>query len=437
MLLDSLRLLFQLYYRPTAAMSGLIDEGRWLFGLAAVVLVALTFQFAAARDAYRVHQEVVPFERPGAGGGEEDPDPSPEPSPGRAAGRAAAAALAASPFSLFRTVLGLALLYVPGTILVAAMLERIGSFGVALRRDYVPLLTCASTAWAAAYLPAALVVAIATPSALGPAGVSLFLLAGTLYFAFLMVCAVRTVFGMGVGKSVVTVSVSWVSLLLSGFLYILASPFFLILLFFLLRGQFGDIGSSFRQRQSFRRSLEAATVNPRDAGAHYQLGLIYQQRRQYSEAIARFKQAVEIDPREVDAHFQLGRIAREQGRLQEAIDHFNAVVVEDDRHAQSEVWREIGATYADAGMYDEAREALERYVERRPYDPEGLYYLGDTYAKRGDDARAREMFERCVEAARTTHDYRRSQAGRWRALAEDRLREQGSGVGGHGSGSGQ
>jgi len=80
----------------------------------------------------------------------------------------------------------------------------------------------------------------------------------------------------------------------------------------MFRGDIGDIGFSLRQRQGFRRSMEAATINPRDASAHYQLGLIYQYRRQYAEAISRFQRAIEIDSDETDAHFQLGRIAREQ-----------------------------------------------------------------------------------------------------------------------------
>jgi tetratricopeptide (TPR) repeat protein len=423
MLLDNIRLLLKLYYRPLAAMSGIIDEGKWFFGLAVAILVSMLFQFAVARDAYREYEAArveapsAEYDRAGEYGEGEDPAFEGEP-----AGRAARWSRSFSPLSGLTTLLALALFYVPGTILAAVLFERLGSFGVALQRDYVPLVTCTLMSWTAAYLPIALAGLALAPWGLGPVGVLLLWLIGTAYFAGLMVCAVRTVFGISFGKAVATISVSWVSLFLSAFLFVLASPFFLILLYFLFRGQFGDIGSSFRQRQGFRRSLEAATVNPRDAEAHYQLGLIYQQRRQYGEAIARFNRAIEIDAREVDAHFQLGRIARDQGRLQEAINHFNAVVVEDDKHSQHEIWREIGATYADASMYEDARTALEKYIERRPYDPEGLYYLGETYTKLGNGP-AREMFERCIEAARTTPYYRQGQAGKWRRLAEERLKE--------------
>jgi tetratricopeptide (TPR) repeat protein len=189
----------------------------------------------------------------------------------------------------------------------------------------------------------------------------------------------------------------------------------------MFRGDIGDIGFSFRQRQSFRRSMEAATINPRDASAHYQLGLIFQCRRQYTEAIARFNQAIQIDPDETDAHYQLGRIARVQNRLQEAIDYFGVVLALDDKHSHSEVWREVGATYLAAGMFNEAREALETFVERRAYDPEGLFHYGKTLEQLGEQQQAREVFARCMEAVKTMPHYRYGDHHKWQKLAKERL----------------
>src|SRR4030095_8515422 len=100
----------------------------------------------------------------------------------------------------------------------------------------------------------------------------------------------------------------------------------------------GDIVSSQRAREDFKRNLETATLNPADASAHYNLGLIYQQRGQREEAKASFLRAVEIDSEETDAHYQLGRIAREEGRLSEAINHFDAAVSRNAEHSQNEVW---------------------------------------------------------------------------------------------------
>jgi len=173
-----------------------------------------------------------------------------------------------------------------------------------------------------------------------------------------------------------------------------------------------------------RRHLEASTLNPRDYDAHYQLGLIYQQRRNYPEAIARFEKAVEIEPREeADAHYQLGRIAREQKRHEDARKYFAAAVALDDKHCSSEVWRDLGATDFELGRLDVALAELEKYIDRRGYDAEGLYWLGMTLKKLGRAGDAREMFERSVEAARTAPSHRRRHTGRWGSLSQTELRK--------------
>jgi tetratricopeptide (TPR) repeat protein len=244
-----------------------------------------------------------------------------------------------------------------------------------------------------------------------------------------MIIALRIIYGARLIESAGAVSVSWLSapvemiFVASRMLWLLASPCIFYLIYSSLRSGAGDIDSAFRSRQGFRRSLEAATINPRDAEAHYQLGLIYQYRRQHTEAINRFKKAIEIDQSETDAHFQLGRIARQQSRLQEAIEHFNTVVSQDDNHAHSEIWREIGATYADAAMFDEARSALDTYLERRPYDPEGLYLMAQTLNRLEQREQAREMLERCLESVRTMPFYRRGAVRKWGRLAQKQLRE--------------
>jgi tetratricopeptide (TPR) repeat protein len=197
----------------------------------------------------------------------------------------------------------------------------------------------------------------------------------------------------------------------------LASPFFLFFIFYYLRGELGSLGDGLRSRQSFRRNLEAAAVNPHDGEVQYQLGLIYQQRRQLSEAIRRFQNAVAIDPSHTDAHFQLGRIAREQGRLKDALGFFQAVVNQDERHNQSEILRELGALYVEARQFEDARHELAEYVERRPYDAEGLFHYGQALEGLGQMKEAREAYERSSEAANLAPSYLRRVAGRWGRLA--------------------
>jgi tetratricopeptide (TPR) repeat protein len=214
---------------------------------------------------------------------------------------------------------------------------------------------------------------------------------------------------------------AWGAMLLEPYLMFAASPFVLFWGWQFLSRDIGDVPFSFGARQSFKRHLEAATVNPRDAEAHYQLGLIHQQRGQDDKALERFLKAVEIDPAEVDAHYQLGRIARRQGRHPDAIAHFERVVARAPAHARHEVWREIGGTYLEFGEAAHARWALERYVEQRPHDPEGLYQLAVALRNVGEGEAARQALVRCVEAADTAPRYRRHEVRRWRKLAASEL----------------
>jgi tetratricopeptide (TPR) repeat protein len=252
-----------------------------------------------------------------------------------------------------------------------------------------------------------------------------------LYFGVLIFFAVRTVFGAGNGAAAGVVSLSWIPMAAAAFLWEparflmrwIASPFFIFFAWYFLAGEFSSLGAGMRNRQHFRRMLDAAAVNPHDGEAQYQLGLIYQQRRNYTDAIEHFQASVKIDPNETDAHFQLGRIARQQGRIADALASFESVLAQDPKHNLSEILRETGAACLEAGRSEDGLRYLEVYVERRPYDPEGLYYFGQALEAAKRPAEAREAYARAVEAARTAPRFRRPFTARWSRLAQKQERK--------------
>jgi tetratricopeptide (TPR) repeat protein len=362
-------------------------------------------------------------------------------------------------WSSVESVLFISIAFVPVVILVANLLERRGSFGVALRQEYAPVASAVFYARAAAGLAALPLALLARASGFEaqvmgqtrqmvdemqrqmPAGspplVGSFQLAESFAFTLILplfvlwlLAAVResfrltwaraavTILAAGVVMIPVSVALGWL------FTWVLASPFLLLLLFFLMRGYIGEVMRGQRARASFRQNLEAATLNPADASAHYQLGLLHAQRGEYDAARERFLRAVEIDPEETDAHYQLGRIARAQGRLPEAIQHFGEVVRRDEAHAQHEIWREVGATYLAAGQFADARDALQRFLDRRPSDPEGLYLMGRAAFGLGQLREAREWMTACVEAVRTAPAYKYRADKRWLNEAQQFLRTQ-------------
>ena len=378
MLIDHIKLLLRVYWQPAAAMSAILDQGSLLFASVAVIAVSLIYRFSVT-------------------------------------------------VSFYMPLLVLAVAYVPGVLLLSGLLARLGGgLGSVFQRDYAPLLTSTAMVWAAANLPLALVGwMLPLPVFLILSGVA------QLYFLVLMFFVVRTVFGTENRIAIAVVSLSWIPVVAASFLWgplrfllgWLASPFFLFFAYYYLGSEISGLGAGLRSRQNFHRMLNAAALNPHDGEAQYQLGLIYQQRRQYTEAIQRYRNAVAIDPGETDAHFQLGRIAREQGRLKDALAEFQAVVDQDDKHSQSEILRELGAVYLAARQYQDAQRFLAEYLERRPYDPEGLYYLGQALEGLGRAGEAREAYARTADAVRTAPRFRRRFIAKWSRLAQRQIRK--------------
>src|SRR6185503_12109467 len=126
-----------------------------------------------------------------------------------------------------------------------------------------------------------------------------------------------------------------------------------------------------------------------------------------------FERAIQIDEEEIDAHYQLGRIARTQKRFADAIKNFEQVVARDRTHSQHEIWREVGATYIAAEQYEDARNALEQFLEQRPSDPEALYLMGRAHAGLGHNREATSSMQACIEAVKTAPAYKYRADKRW------------------------
>ena len=231
--------------------------------------------------------------------------------------------------------------------------------------------------------------------------------------------AVKETFRMSAGKAFIVSVVSGMAAFFIGpiafalFSSVLGSPFLLIMLFLLMRGFFSDIMGSHRAKAAFKQNLESATLNPADASAHYNLGLIHQNRGELDQARERFERALQIDAEEVDASYQLGRIARQQKRYPEAIQNFEQVVMRNPAHSQYEVWREVAATYIAAGQFEDARTALDQFLEHRPSDPEGLYLMGRAHAGLGHKREATSLMQACIEAVKTAPAYKYRTSKRW------------------------
>jgi tetratricopeptide (TPR) repeat protein len=416
--------LLLLYVRPITAASRILDQGRLWFGIVAALAVCVLLHWpeagvmaSALRPPHLQQAEAVAGAQPSA-----------TPESVSPAIRAVQQWIGYEPGSYFAPLWATAIFLVPAIVFARAV-SGFGSFPVLMRSDYVTLLLGALMSFAAAYLPLAIVVAIT--GARGPwLHQPVLYYASAAYFVVLLAFSFRTTLGTGFAPAAGLAALGWVVGAGGVFLgdaagpsrYMLMSPFLLYYGYAMFATDVRSLGDGLRSRQNLRRQLELSTTNPRDADAHYQLGLIYQQRRQYAEAAARFQRAIEIDPSEADYHLQLGRIARQQGRFEDAAQSLQTAASLNEKVALGEVWRELGAAYFQSSHAADAAPILEKYVERRPYDPEGLYWYGKSLAALGRATEARQMFEQCIEAVQTMPSHRRAHVRRWGGEAKSELR---------------
>ncbi|MET0753023.1 MAG: tetratricopeptide repeat protein [Pyrinomonadaceae bacterium] len=444
--MENIRLLFQIYFRPAWAMSEIIDKGSWFFAAVLVFLVSIAFfwtintkiqaAYAIPNFSQYYHPDLTLDEDSPAAQAEYD---NAEAAYQKAMRERRKIPLAGDSFfnffsfepnGFFQPILALSIFYVPAAILLMCIFGGIGNFGVIFRRDYGTLATCALMAWTAAHLPFAVAGILLYSTNVSPEIYLAMWMASSVLFGVFMIFALRVVLGVNYVAAVLTVCVAWLAFSLGMYIfrYIspwMFSPFLLFYAFIYLGGYLGGevrgFSNNFRQKQNFKRFLHNATVNPNDADAHVQLALIYLQRRQDEKALEHLGKAIEIDKEEIDANYELGKIARKKGNLPEAIQHFSIVVEQNDKYALSEIWREIGASYLQTNMLKEAREALEKFVERRLVDAEGLYYLGKVLKAQGEPEKAREIFTQAVESAQTSPDFRRREVKHWSKLAQKEI----------------
>lgn len=372
-------------------------------------------------------------------------------------------------FNAAAPVLLVAVVIVPLTTLIANLFDRRGSFGVVLQQEYGSVASVTLFALSGASIIALICAILFHFSGIQSAYVAsaaqsldseemrrltqlfgltseqiatgnarfrdpifvsryLFELVRFPLFALGGVAAVRETFRLSWPRSVAAFFLSALAsfplsvMLFPLFSHIVGSPFLLLFAFLLLRGYFQGVVSTQRARTAFKQNLEAATVNPRDSSAHYNLGLIHQTRGELDQARERFQRAIDIDADESDAHYQLGRIARSQNRFAEAISHFEQVVQRDQYHALNEIWREIGATYIGAGQFADARDALQKFLERRENDPQGLYLMGRAHAGLGDQQEAASSMQACIDAVKMAPAYKYRAEKRWLHEAQQFLK---------------
>ena len=139
----------------------------------------------------------------------------------------------------------------------------------------------------------------------------------------------------------------------------------------------------------------ARRIDPSDAGAHNNLGVLYFNKGLYEEAVSSFMKALELDAKmqvaqrnlEI-AYFNTGYYDRRIPELKERLRTHP-----DDREAR---W-ELGRTFALLGQQQEAVAEFTALLEYHPHDVGALLQLGLAEKQSGDIERAQHWLEQALD----------------------------------------
>jgi tetratricopeptide (TPR) repeat protein len=107
-------------------------------------------------------------------------------------------------------------------------------------------------------------------------------------------------------------------------------------------------------------------LEPAFAAGFVSLGQAFMEQRDYASALVPLRRALELDSGLLPAHQLLGYALLAQGYAAEAVPHL------DRAHEQGA----LGIAQVETGQFAEAIQNLQAELQKRPNDPDLLYYLG-------------------------------------------------------------
>jgi protein O-GlcNAc transferase len=132
--------------------------------------------------------------------------------------------------------------------------------------------------------------------------------------------------------------------------------------------QQGDLTSAERL---FRQEIK---LQPDDPIGHNHLGSVLQLQARGADAVAAHRQAINLKPNYAEAHFALGNALKQQGHIEEAMASYRSAIKA--RPDYPEVHNNIGVLLQIQGRFEQAASAYREAIALRPAYAEAEFNLG-------------------------------------------------------------
>ena len=334
--------------------------------------------------------------------------------------------------NLLQALLFFSLVYVPVVILLGNSISGDGLGFYISREEYQAHISALLPLWGALFLIAAPLQWLAPQFLIlggGLFAISIGSSALILLFAAYSVWAIRELNYLSTAAGLCVFALSWLTLpvyyVLTAFLF--ALPFFILLpVFYLVLQRMRTYAGSRTAEREFQHHLNALTLNPQDADANHQLGLIHLKRHNLEAARRYFTAALKIDPADPDYHYFLGRIFELEGEWAPALECYEETYRINPSFGLGDIFREVGKGYLHTGRVEKAIEFLRFFLETRGSDPEGRYWLAVALQKAEDLEEMKVQLRTILEQARSNPRFFRKENRKWLYRSRTLLKSAGS-----------
>ena len=171
-----------------------------------------------------------------------------------------------------------------------------------------------------------------------------------------------------------------------------------------------------KQRDAIALALEsyqkALALDPENARAHYELGMLLEKRGQPEEAMTAFRRASELSPEMSEASFALGKLLNQQGRTEEARAHLERFKSQSDQEARRREQKMRATASFGKGQellaenrFEEAAAAFREVIEAEPKSHRGYAALARAHRALGEVDAAVGYILRAIELAPGAGEY--------------------------------
>jgi tetratricopeptide (TPR) repeat protein len=114
-------------------------------------------------------------------------------------------------------------------------------------------------------------------------------------------------------------------------------------------------------------------------------------------AIEKIKESIRLDPKNAQAHYRLGLIYAEKNAMEKAIDAFNNAIKYDPDLTKA--YLNLGGAYGVLRQYDQALTALEHALRLDRNNPKIYFNMAMVYTSKGEKTQAKKYFAEAKKLA--------------------------------------